>query len=68
MPLHGNIMRTQFDQKSPQPSEEGVLNCDRHTDRHTDRQTDIATGRLNRPKGRFSEKLFIISIYDLDIC
>ena len=29
---------------------------DRHTHRQTDRQTDIATYRLNRPRGRFSEK------------
>ena len=26
------------------------------TDRHADKRTDIATYRLNRPKGRFSEK------------
>ena len=28
---------------------------DKHTDKHTHRQTDIATYRLNRPRGRFSE-------------
>ena len=47
--LHGNIMRTKFDQKSLRPPEEGVLNCHRHTDRHMGRHTDIATRRLNRP-------------------
>ncbi len=30
---------------------------DTQTHRHTDTQTDMATSRLNRPKGRFSEKL-----------
>ena len=29
---------------------------DRQTDKQTKRHTDIATYRLNRPKGRFSEK------------
>ena len=29
---------------------------DKETDRQRDRHTDIATYRLNRPKGRFSEK------------
>ena len=36
---HGFIRRTQFDQRSPRPPEDGVLNCHRHT--HT--QTDMAT-------------------------
>ena len=36
---HGNMRRTQFDQKSPRPPEEGV--SQRH--RQTNRQTNIAT-------------------------
>ena len=56
--MHGNIRRTGFDQKSPQPPEESVLNCHRHIDRHTDRQMDIAT----------SKNLFLQNIHDLDIC
>ena len=35
----------------------GFLRWDRHTDTHTDTQTDIASFRLNRPRGRFSENL-----------
>ena len=41
----------------------------------TDTQTDRWTSRLvgcekavKRPKGRFSKKLFLQNIYDLDIC
>ena len=40
---HGNIRIKQFNQRFPQPLEEGVLNCHRHRDRHPDRQTDMAT-------------------------
>ena len=38
--LHANISDTPWDQRSPRPPEEGVLNCHRHTDRQTDTQTD----------------------------
>ena len=38
--------------QSPRPREEGILRWHRTTNT----QTDIATSRLNRPKGRFSEK------------
>ena len=34
--LQPNISDTPFDQKSPRPPEEGVLNCHTHTDRQTD--------------------------------
>ena len=37
MSSHANISDTLFDQRSPQPPEEGVLNCHRKTDRQ---QTD----------------------------
>ena len=38
-------------------SEEGVLNCHRHTDRHPDRHTDMGTLWLNRPSGADSVKI-----------
>ena len=40
MSSHGNIRRTCFEQSSPQPQEERVLNGHRHIDRHTDTRTD----------------------------
>ena len=35
-----NIGNMRFDQKSPQPPEEGVSKCHKQTDRQTDRHTD----------------------------
>ena len=40
MSSHGNMRRTQFDQKSPRPPEEGVSRRHRHIDIHTDIHTD----------------------------
>ena len=44
---HAKISDTPFDQRSPQPTEEGVLNCtnrqkDRHTDDHRNSMTESA--------------------------
>ena len=39
------------------------LGCDGQTDRQRDKDTDIATYRLNRPKGRFSENLSFEFLY-----
>ena len=50
---YANISDTPFDQRSLILREAWFLGCDPHTNR----QTDIATYWLNRPKGRFSEKL-----------
>ena len=43
MSLHANISNMPFDQKSPWPQEEGVLNCLRQTDWHTDGHGDSMT-------------------------
>ena len=65
--LNPNIRRLQFDQKSPRPLEEGVLRWHRQKNTNTDRQTDIATSRLNRPKGRFSENSYDTIYYNLNM-
>ena len=51
------ISNTPFDQRSPLPLEEGVLNSHKHTDRQTDRQTDRHGDSLTEsaPWGLFSE-------------
>ena len=41
--LHANISNTPFDQRSPQPPEEGVLNCPTHTNIQTDGHYDSIT-------------------------
>ena len=48
--LHANISDTPFDQRSPRPTKEVVLNCHRQTDRHGDSMTESAQ------LGQFSEK------------
>ena len=55
--MHGNIGRTRFNQRSPRPLEEVVLNYHRHTDRHTHTQTGMATLWLNRLSGADSVKI-----------
>ena len=58
MSSHANISDTPFDQRSPQPLEEGVLNCHRHTER----QTDNGLGHSMTESaqwGQFSEKSHI---------
>ena len=64
---YANISDTPFDQRSLILREAWFLGCDgqrdRQTERQTERHTDIATYRLNRPKGRFSEKSSVITVY-----
>ena len=40
--LHVNISITPFDQRSPGPPEEGVLNCHTQTDEHGNSMTELA--------------------------
>ena len=55
---HANINNTSFDQRSPGPLEEGVLNCQRQRDI----QTEMATLWLNQASGADSvEKHFKIT-------
>ena len=50
--LQPNISDTPFDQKSPQPPEEGVLNCHTHTEKKRKLQLFDWIGQV----GRFSEE------------
>ena len=47
MSLQPNTSDTPFDQKSPRPPEEGVLNCHRQTSGHRDSMTESADSLKN---------------------
>ena len=59
MSLHANISYTPFEQKSPQPPEEGVLNCHRQTNKQTSDHNDSMTKSAQRAKYMLSVRVYV---------